>query len=1089
MTQMETQEVYKPYDAKEDAKLQKIVHRYPHEVQNLLKTGDFDNDLYSALYDYYTSGDSPKTMPYGTQTARDGDPYEWIYQEFTDAMESTGATPYQAYNPAGSLAEAMDLVTNEAWDTETETPKSEQGKYEGKTKEELLKQYRKLKASGPHEKGSAAYEKMKELGFAVRAKSGWGKVKEEQVDEMDTANSGPAQAGQGYPAGDSQNGPAITVKPQKAADAKNDILSTFNKVFNKDQQVDEGFSSIVDFFANKYKDFSRDDVSAALQKVKKVLGDLDTDAATNSVLNTFLLRPEVAAKAAMSVAEGAENPAQQRILDAHPEELAEFLKTGYIDTTSDLYYEMYEYYADQMDPKTRRNQDAQYDFITNKIKQVAGAVNECGGEEVSIEVQPENEPMSQERNPLDAIVALANIKPVSVVARPIEMEQAGVITQKDYEDGMAEGIDDDDKYWDFKDLPQMMPNATRKVAGRAYGGSAQPYEPFDMGDEDEAPAKRGRGRPAGVKTKLGSQGPRGNSKLMSKAAIRESEDAVDVYDEYLDETYPVVKMEGTVLYPSTILRLCDPVAYRIGSNDYLEAELGDDFGDEELAESAVSRVLRHASFLTEGKVKPDFLDIDKDGNKKEPMKKAAKQVDEARLVSGDKLGIAGSLTPFYFSMIAKYLKAKGLESAAQLDAKDVKALASKLGTSAQSMADVVGFGRQAVDEARLVSGDKLGIQGQLTPFYFSMIAKYLKAKGLESVAQLDAKDVKALASKLGTSAQSMADVVGFGRQAVAEKSKISSLPDKLDELSPDTLKSYATKAKRDSKKRMSAALQGDELDTAGVKKAQDRFVKATKAKDLADKRWARDVKESEPTIKRDNRAEKAGKKVTKDLEYDMKHKGKDDKKAERAGKKVTKDIEYDEKKKKVKETTCAGSVAPAAAADNSAANSKYGFGQGIYESMDFEKAFNKEVKQLNEGLSININVDNSGQKSINVSATDEDADHLAEILKMAGMGGMAGAQGVSEEVCETCGAQQCECAMMEADELANGADDTEVANTDTLVNQFSGGLNGRQKQINPNNRGDNPMSMKGLDNKAVDLSLDLSESANSLIALINRMKK
>ena len=47
----------------------------------------------------------------------------------------------------------------------------------------------------------------------------------------------------------------------------------------------------------------------------------------------------------------------------------------------------------------------------------------------------------------------------------------------------------------------------------------------------------------------------------------------------------------------------------------------------------------------------------------------------------------------------------------------------------------------------------------------------------------------------------------------------------------------------------------------------------------------------------DNKAEKAGKKVTKDLEYDMKHKGKDDKKAERAGKKVTKDIEWDEKHK------------------------------------------------------------------------------------------------------------------------------------------------------------------------------------------------
>jgi hypothetical protein len=58
---------------------------------------------------------------------------------------------------------------------------------------------------------------------------------------------------------------------------------------------------------------------------------------------------------------------------------------------------------------------------------------------------------------------------------------------------------------------------------------------------------------------------------------------------------------------------------------------------------------------------------------------------------------------------------------------------------------------------------------------------------------------------------------------------------------------------------------------------------------------------SEARAKADDKAEKAGKKVTKDLEYDMKHKGKDDAKAEKAGKKVTKDIEYDEKKKTVKE--------------------------------------------------------------------------------------------------------------------------------------------------------------------------------------------
>lgn len=56
--------------------------------------------------------------------------------------------------------------------------------------------------------------------------------------------------------------------------------------------------------------------------------------------------------------------------------------------------------------------------------------------------------------------------------------------------------------------------------------------------------------------------------------------------------------------------------------------------------------------------------------------------------------------------------------------------------------------------------------------------------------------------------------------------------------------------------------------------------------------------EAESTAEKDDKAEKAGKKVAKDIEYDEGHKGKDDDKAEKAGKKVTKDIEYDDKKDK-----------------------------------------------------------------------------------------------------------------------------------------------------------------------------------------------
>jgi hypothetical protein len=69
---------------------------------------------------------------------------------------------------------------NEKWGTTTKVSPEEKGKYAGKTKAELLKQYNALKARGPHKKGSPEYGRMRELAFAIRAKSGWGKVKDEE---------------------------------------------------------------------------------------------------------------------------------------------------------------------------------------------------------------------------------------------------------------------------------------------------------------------------------------------------------------------------------------------------------------------------------------------------------------------------------------------------------------------------------------------------------------------------------------------------------------------------------------------------------------------------------------------------------------------------------------------------------------------------------------------------------------------------------------------------------------------------------------------------------------------------------------------
>ena len=78
------------------------------------------------------------------------------------------------------LKHRRDVISkniNEKWGTETKVSPEERGKYAGKTKAELLKSYNALKKSGPHPRGSKEYGRMRELAFAIRAKSGWGKVK------------------------------------------------------------------------------------------------------------------------------------------------------------------------------------------------------------------------------------------------------------------------------------------------------------------------------------------------------------------------------------------------------------------------------------------------------------------------------------------------------------------------------------------------------------------------------------------------------------------------------------------------------------------------------------------------------------------------------------------------------------------------------------------------------------------------------------------------------------------------------------------------------------------------------------------------
>jgi hypothetical protein len=210
------------------------------------------------------------------------------------------------------------------------------------------------------------------------------------------------------------------------------------------------------------------------------------------------------------------------------------------------------------------------------------------------------------------------------------------------------------------------------------------------------------------------------------------------------------------------------------------------------------------------------------------------------------------------------------------------------------------------------------------------------------------------------------------------------------------------------------------------------------------------VREEEKTSTRDDHAEKAGKKVTKDIEYDEKKKdgihgkkrGSEDAKAEKAGKKVAKDIEYDEKKKdkkeeEVDESTTSGSVATSTATKSSKSSM---VGKGIYDSM------NRELENMiAESMSINMSDSTEGGKSLSITATDEDALKLGMLLKSAGLGGGDAHGGDmhshGEEACDTCGMPDCGCGDVQEAVDENSPDWPTNTETSPDALQYSGGLN------------------------------------------------
>jgi hypothetical protein len=64
-----------------------ILNRFKHEVKKFEQAGDLDDDLYHALFDYWNDAGE---IPYGTQKARDGDPYEWVATNLESHLSGGG---------------------------------------------------------------------------------------------------------------------------------------------------------------------------------------------------------------------------------------------------------------------------------------------------------------------------------------------------------------------------------------------------------------------------------------------------------------------------------------------------------------------------------------------------------------------------------------------------------------------------------------------------------------------------------------------------------------------------------------------------------------------------------------------------------------------------------------------------------------------------------------------------------------------------------------------------------------------------------------------------------------------------------------
>ena len=106
-----------------------------------------------------------------------------------------------------------------------------------------------------------------------------------------------------------------------------------------------------------------------------------------------------------------------------------------------------------------------------------------------------------------------------------------------------------------------------------------------------------------------------------------------------------------------------------------------------------------------------------------------------------------------------------------------------------------------------------------------------------------------------------------------------------------------------------------------------------------------------------------------------------------------------------------------------------------------------------EDINVSTNQSSTGDDTVTVTATQDDAQSLVELLKMAGMG---------REMYQKYDSSTCAEEAVTEENSGNTADATEYGDVDELVNRLSGGLNGMKLQYAKGYKGDNDITtLKG----------------------------